>query len=127
MGRVGKRALLITSCFPVPRPRCSAGPRQPVGFHQRHLRSGVLVHSCAEPLSATPLRIGVNKLSSQVSSVSTNIVLTVRKAISLCFSVWWFGNPWNAGLGIGASMVFCGSLLFTVSGPKKIDTQKKKE
>ncbi|KAJ6466389.1 UAA transporter [Mycena sanguinolenta] len=70
---------------------------------------------------------GVNKLSSQVSSVSTNIVLTVRKAISLCFSVWWFGNPWNAGLGVGASMVFCGSLLFTVSGPKKIDTQKKKE
>ncbi|KAF7365449.1 Glucooligosaccharide oxidase [Mycena venus] len=56
---------------------------------------------------------GVNKLSSQVSSVSMNIVLTVRKAISLCFSVWWFGNPWNAGLGIGASMVFCGSLLFT--------------
>ncbi|KAJ7808859.1 UAA transporter [Mycena olivaceomarginata] len=68
---------------------------------------------------------GVNKLSSQVSSVSTNIVLTVRKAVSLCFSVWWFGNPWNAGLGIGASMVFCGSLLFTVSGPKKIDTKKK--
>ncbi|KAJ7242863.1 UAA transporter [Mycena haematopus] len=71
---------------------------------------------------------GVNRLSSQVSSVSTNIVLTVRKAISLCFSVWWFGSPWNAGLGIGASMVFCGSLLFTVSsGPKSIDTQKKKE
>jgi len=70
---------------------------------------------------------GVNKLSSQVSSVSMNIVLTVRKAISLCFSVWWFGNPWNAGLGIGASMVFCGSLLFTVSGPKKTDTKDKKE
>ncbi|KAF8208603.1 UAA transporter [Mycena galopus ATCC 62051] len=70
---------------------------------------------------------GVNKLSSQVSSVSTNIVLTVRKAVSLCFSVWWFENPWNAGLGIGASMVFCGSLLFTVSGPKKIDSEKKNE
>ncbi|KAJ6584669.1 UAA transporter [Mycena capillaripes] len=68
---------------------------------------------------------GVNKLSSQVSSVSTNIVLTVRKAISLCFSVWWFGNPWNVELGIGASMVFCGSLLFTVSGPKTEKTEKK--
>ncbi|KAJ6511977.1 UAA transporter [Mycena vitilis] len=66
---------------------------------------------------------GVNQLSSQVSSVSTNIVLTVRKAISLCFSVWWFGNPWNVELGIGASMVFCGSLLFTVSGPKKIEKE----
>ncbi|KAJ7457681.1 UAA transporter [Mycena galericulata] len=64
---------------------------------------------------------GVNRLSSQVSSVSTNLVLTTRKAISLCFSVWWFGNEWNAELGIGAVMVFCGSLLFTVSGPKKVD------
>ncbi|KAJ7920844.1 UAA transporter [Mycena leptocephala] len=68
---------------------------------------------------------GVNRLSSQVSSVSTNIVLTVRKAISLCFSVWWFGNEWNLELGIGASMVFCGSVLFTVSGPKTIDKSKK--
>ncbi|KAJ7164705.1 UAA transporter [Mycena crocata] len=63
---------------------------------------------------------GVNRLSSQVSSVSTNLVLTARKAISLCFSVWWFGNAWNAELGIGAGMVFCGSLLFTVSGPQKV-------
>ncbi|KAF7300269.1 Glucooligosaccharide oxidase [Mycena kentingensis (nom. inval.)] len=31
---------------------------------------------------------GVNRLSSQVSAVSTNIVLTTRKAISLLFSVW---------------------------------------
>ncbi|KAJ7465298.1 UAA transporter [Mycena latifolia] len=69
---------------------------------------------------------GVNKLSSQVSSVSTNLVLTARKAISLCFSVWWFGNDWNAELGIGACMVFGGSLLFTVSGPenKKVDKEQ---
>ena len=50
----------------------------------------------------------------RVSSVSTNLVLTTRKAISLCFSVWWFGNGWNAQLGIGAGMVFLGSLLYTV-------------
>lgn len=54
-------------------------------------------------------------LRQRVSSVSTNLVLTTRKAISLCFSVWWFGNGWNIELGIGASMVFLGSLLFTVS------------
>ncbi|KAK7048127.1 Glucooligosaccharide oxidase [Favolaschia claudopus] len=70
---------------------------------------------------------GVNRLSSQVSSVSTNIVLTVRKAVSLCFSVWWFGNPWNTGLGIGASMVFCGSLLFTMSGQEKVVPDKDKK
>ncbi|KAJ7644350.1 UAA transporter [Roridomyces roridus] len=67
---------------------------------------------------------GVNKLSSQVSSVSTNLVLTARKAISLCFSVWWFGNAWNAELGLGALMVFLGSLLFTVSGPPKNKDKK---
>ena len=44
--------------------------------------------------------------------MSTNLVLTTRKAISLCFSVWWFGNGWNAQLGAGAVMVFLGSLLY---------------
>ncbi|KAH9935882.1 UAA-domain-containing protein [Epithele typhae] len=57
---------------------------------------------------------GVNQLSARVSSVSTSLVLTTRKAISLCFSVWWFGNGWNAQLGVGAGMVFLGSLLYTV-------------
>lgn len=54
----------------------------------------------------------------QVSSVSTHIVLTARKAISLCFSVWWFGNGWNAKLAVGAAMVFLGSILYT-TGTKK--------
>lgn len=54
----------------------------------------------------------------QVSSVSTNIALTVRKALSLCFSVWWFGNDWNAQLGIGAFMVFFGSLMYTLNVDK---------
>ncbi|EAU85933.2 hypothetical protein CC1G_02956 [Coprinopsis cinerea okayama7 len=57
---------------------------------------------------------GVNQLSSRVSSVSTNIALTVRKALSLCLSVWWFGNPWNTQLGTGAGMVFLGSFLYTM-------------
>jgi len=61
---------------------------------------------------------GVNRLSSQVSSVSTNLVLTARKALSLCLSVWWFGNGWNVQLAIGAAMVFFGSALFTVAGNK---------
>ncbi|KAK0201612.1 UAA transporter [Desarmillaria ectypa] len=57
--------------------------------------------------------LGVNRLTSRVSSVSTNLVLTTRKAISLCFSVWWFGNGWNLQLGVGASMVFLGSMLYS--------------
>lgn len=49
----------------------------------------------------------------RVSSVSTQVVLTTRKAISLCFSVWWFGNGWNGQLGLGAGMVFVGSFWYT--------------
>ena len=49
-----------------------------------------------------------------MSSVSTNLVLTTRKALSLCLSVWWFENGWNTQLGLGAMMVFAGSLLFTL-------------
>ncbi|KAI0741443.1 UAA transporter [Daedaleopsis nitida] len=61
---------------------------------------------------------GVNQLTSHVSSVSTNLVLTTRKAISLCFSVWWFGNGWNAQLGMGAGMVFLGSLFYTAASSR---------
>lgn len=62
---------------------------------------------------------GVNRLSSQVSSVSTQIVLTIRKAISLCFSVWWFGNDWDYKLALGASMVFGGSILYATTSIAK--------
>ncbi|KAK0222042.1 UAA transporter [Armillaria fumosa] len=67
---------------------------------------------------------GVNRLTSRVSSVSTNLVLTTRKAISLCFSVWWFGSGWNLQLGVGASMVFLGSILYSAGArveKKKIE------
>ncbi|KAF8575202.1 UAA transporter [Ramaria rubella] len=60
----------------------------------------------------------VNKLSSRVSSVTTNLVLTTRKALSLCISVWWFGNAWDSKLGFGAGMVFLGTILYTFSGSK---------
>ncbi|KAL1744092.1 UAA transporter [Schizophyllum fasciatum] len=73
---------------------------------------------------------GVNRLTSQVSSVSTNLVLTIRKALSLCFSVWWFGNAWNARLVLGAAMVFTGGLLFgwgsESADRSKVEKQKEK-
>jgi UDP-xylose/UDP-N-acetylglucosamine transporter B4 len=66
----------------------------------------------------------INRLSSQVSSVSTNLVLTIRKALSLCFSVWWFGNGWTTQLGIGAGMVFFGSFIFSIK-PSVLHVEKK--
>ena len=48
----------------------------------------------------------------RVSSVSTNMVLTTRKALSLCISVWYFGSGWNAQLGLGAGLVGIGTVLY---------------
>ncbi|KAG8923678.1 golgi uridine diphosphate-N- acetylglucosamine transporter [Tulasnella sp. 418] len=62
---------------------------------------------------------GVNFLTSQVSSVSVNLVLTARKAMSLCFSVWYFGSGLNQGLAIGSAMVLGGSLAYSVCAAKK--------
>ncbi|KAI5120367.1 hypothetical protein M0805_006889 [Coniferiporia weirii] len=62
---------------------------------------------------------GVNQLASRVSSVSTNIVLTTRKAISLCLSVWLFKGEWNLELVVGATMVFLGSALYACATPRR--------
>jgi len=67
---------------------------------------------------------GVNKLSSLTSSVSTSIVLTVRKALSLCISIWYFQSPWNYSLIFGAGMVFVGSLLYSTSGPPAVNKKE---
>ncbi|KZT27800.1 UAA transporter [Neolentinus lepideus HHB14362 ss-1] len=69
---------------------------------------------------------GVNQLTSRVSSVSTNLVLTARKALSLCLSVWWFGNGWNIQLASGASLVLIGSLLYAFAGLREMETKKKR-
>ncbi|EPQ56431.1 UAA transporter [Gloeophyllum trabeum ATCC 11539] len=67
---------------------------------------------------------GVNQLTSRVSSVSTNLVLTARKAMSLCLSVWWFGNGWNVQLASGASLVLTGSLLYAFAGLRQSDKKR---
>lgn len=41
----------------------------------------------------------------RVSSVSVNLILTVRKAVSLGISVWFYGAGFNKGLTTGAAMV----------------------
>ncbi|KAG8933716.1 golgi uridine diphosphate-N- acetylglucosamine transporter [Tulasnella sp. 417] len=56
---------------------------------------------------------GANRLTSAVTAVSTNLVLTARKALSLCISVWYFGQGMNAGLTTGALLVLSGTLLYS--------------
>ncbi|CAE6429005.1 unnamed protein product [Rhizoctonia solani] len=65
----------------------------------------------------------VNNLTSQVSSVTTNLVLTARKAASLCLSIWWFGSGVSTRLAIGATCVFAGTVLYAqASSPSKPPT-----
>ncbi|KAF9653316.1 UAA transporter [Thelephora ganbajun] len=68
---------------------------------------------------------GVNKSTSATSSVSTSVVLTVRKAISLCLSIWYFGSDWNYSLVFGAGVVFVGSLTYsTASRPPMVNKKE---
>ncbi|KAG8706523.1 golgi uridine diphosphate-N- acetylglucosamine transporter [Ceratobasidium sp. 394] len=61
---------------------------------------------------------GVNSLTSKVSSVTTNLVLTARKAASLCLSVWWFGTGVSARLALGATLVFAGTVMYAQASSK---------
>jgi UDP-xylose/UDP-N-acetylglucosamine transporter B4 len=67
---------------------------------------------------------GVNGLTSLTSSVSTGVVLTARKALSLCISIWYFGSDWNYFIVVGAGMVFLGSLLYSTSRPPVINKKE---
>ncbi|KAH9992406.1 UAA transporter [Russula vinacea] len=93
-----------------------------VGLGRPKGSSGSSSYSSIRPYTMLALNLftqlicvaGVNQLSSRVSAVSTQVVLTARKAISLCFSVWWFGSGWNVELAAGAVMVFVGSFWYSV-------------
>lgn len=56
---------------------------------------------------------GATRLTSTVTAVTTNLVLTARKALSLCISVWYFGQGMNVGLMAGALLVLLGSLMYS--------------
>jgi len=70
---------------------------------------------------------GVGMLSSRVSSVSTNLMLTARKALSLIISVVLVGSSWSTGMSVGSGMVFAGGLWYAIatqSGPKSVSKLK---
>jgi UDP-xylose/UDP-N-acetylglucosamine transporter B4 len=83
-----------------------------------------LTSVCPILCALVPMILAHSSTQQQVSSVSTNLVLTMRKAISLCFSVWYFGNNWNVQLGVGAGMVFVGSFLFTQHPERRSDEKR---
>lgn len=50
--------------------------------------------------------------------MTVNLVLTLRKAVSLAISVWFYGNGFSTGLAAGGGMVLREST-HTLSGPRR--------
>lgn len=71
-------------------------------------------------------------LTSECSSLTVTLVLTLRKFLSLMFSIVYFKNPFTIGHWIGTILVFVGTLIFTevpskirdaITPPEKIKTK----
>lgn len=65
----------------------------------------------------------VNILSGKASSLTVAVILMIRKFVSLFLSIFLFGNELSLSIIFGASLVFLGALLYSVSG--KSPTEKK--
>jgi UDP-xylose/UDP-N-acetylglucosamine transporter B4 len=67
---------------------------------------------------------GVNRLTSRVSSLTVNLTLVVRKAVSLIVSLMLFGDrdmdkQQRLLLSGGAGLVFIGTVLYSISNQQK--------
>ncbi|XP_059090190.1 UDP-xylose and UDP-N-acetylglucosamine transporter-like isoform X2 [Tigriopus californicus] len=52
-------------------------------------------------------------LTSECASLTVTLVVTLRKFLSLLFSIWYFQNPFTLWHWVGTLMVFSGTLLFS--------------
>ena len=52
-------------------------------------------------------------LTSECSSLTVTLVVTLRKFLSLLFSIWYFQNPFTSYHWLGTCLVFSGTLLFS--------------
>eukprot|EP00054_Salpingoeca_dolichothecata_P028965 m.224126 g.224126 ORF g.224126 m.224126 type:complete len:322 (-) comp26358_c0_seq4:1251-2216(-) len=66
-------------------------------------------------------------LTTSVSSLTLNFVLTLRKFCSLVISVFWFNNPFLISHWFGALAVFTGSFFFVYADHKPKNEEKAKE
>lgn len=70
---------------------------------------------------------GVNALSARTSALGVSIVLNVRKLISLCVSLWLFGNKLPEGVLLGAVIVFGSTSIWAWEGQRIGKKEKRKE
>ena len=70
-------------------------------------------------------------LTTECRSLTVTLVVTLRKFVSLLFSIWYFQNPFTVQHWIGTCLVFGGTLMFTqtlqliwkVINPPKVKSQ----
>lgn len=61
---------------------------------------------------------GVNALSARTSALGVSIALNVRKLVSLCVSLWLFGNKLPPGVFLGAVIVFGSTSIWAWEGQR---------
>ncbi|KAK9729381.1 golgi uridine diphosphate-N- acetylglucosamine transporter [Basidiobolus ranarum] len=62
---------------------------------------------------------GVHRLTGMATSLTLNLVLTLRKLVSLVISVWYFNNDLSFEAMVGCSMVFLGTVLYSMGSNSK--------
>ncbi|KAJ3186543.1 hypothetical protein HDU85_007363 [Gaertneriomyces sp. JEL0708] len=67
----------------------------------------------------------VHKLSSMVTSVSLNLVLSVRKFVSLVLSLILFDNHFTGGHWVGTAAVFAGTAVYTNAAARNTQIKSK--
>lgn len=56
-------------------------------------------------------------LTTECTSLTVTLVVTLRKFISLIFSIIYFNNPFTIYHWVGTSLVFLGTMIFTETPP----------
>jgi len=68
---------------------------------------------------------GVHKLSSISTSLTLNLILSLRKFVSLMLSIFIFNNPLKLGHWIGTIILFVGTIMYFNDTPSNISSNKK--
>lgn len=70
----------------------------------------------------------VFRLTSECTALTVTLVLTLRKFLSLVFSIVYFNNPFTLYHWLGTFLVFTGTLIFTevISKARDALTSEKK-
>lgn len=67
---------------------------------------------------------GVNRMTSVATSLTLNLVLNLRKFMSLIFSILYFNNHFGLGAMAGTALVIGGTVIYTRAGLKGNQQQK---